>query len=296
MPGSSDRHLSVRDAAAQLGVPDSTVRLWLSRGDLRGGTSPPDPALRQITPPAQWVDRSSVETALRRRAGRAHIQLAVTVGALKGGVGKSTTVWVLATLLAAEGGRVLVIDADPNSQTLYSWAGRYLEAGGTLPWRVIPWATHDLGLLAGARQLAAEFDHILIDTGPDGADLTLFQAATRIAPLLVMPFAPRGIELGRLPATVEAARRGSVLTERPVWPVVLLTRISLRSAASELARAELAAAPPPLKDVPVLDCAVRDLAVFTRFTSPLTVAEAGDYVGVLDELRAVTAQINDQEL
>lgn len=296
MPSRPDRHLSVRDAAAALGVPDSTVRLWLARGDLTGGVDAADPNLRRVTPPPQWVTQSSVDAMLRKRKARAGVRLAVTVGALKGGCGKTATTWALASLLALEGGRVLVIDADPNSQTLYSIANRYTDAGGVLPWRVVPWSIHDRALIANARRMADEHDHVLIDTGPDGNDLTLFQAACRIAPLLVMTFAPRDVELMRLLATVEAARRGSILTQVPVWPVVLLNRVASRSPAAERAREELKAAPPPLCDVPVLDCEVRDLAQFTRFTAPLTRAEAGDHVGVLDELRAFTAQIEDQEL
>lgn len=286
-----DQRLSVRDAAARLCVPDTTVRLWLHRGDLAGGTANPDPTLRRITPPPQWVSEASVEAMLTARAGRSDVRLAVTVGALKGGAGKSTTAWVLATLLAGEGGQVLVVDADPNSQTLFSWANLYIAAGGTLPFRVMPWATNDL--LAGVKPVARDYDHVIIDTGPDGRDLTLFQAACRIAPLLLMPFAPRGIELGRLPATVEAARRGSALTERPVWPVILLNRIALRSGDSDRARADLAAAD-TLKDVPVLDAEVRNLAAFARFDAPLARAECGDYIGVLDELRAITADINQE--
>ena len=293
MPSRSDRHLSVREAASALGVPDTTVRLWLDRGDLAGGQLDPEPGLRRLTPPGSWIAESSVDRMLAARRKRAGVRLAVTVGALKGGVGKSTTVWRLASLLAAEGGEVLVIDADPNSQTIFSAASRYTLAGGTLPWRVLPWAAHDPRLLAGVRPLLNEADHLLVDTGPDGSDLTLFQAACRIAPLLLMPFAPRDIELGRLPATVEAARRGSVLTERPVWPAVLLTRVSTRSPATGRARAELAAAD-TLKDVPVLDCEVRDLTTFTSLDTPA--GAGGDYVGVLDELRALTAQIDDQEL
>ena len=282
MPRQPERHLSVREAAQQLSVPDSTVRLWLAAGELRGSARATDP-----------VTQSSVDAMLARRRARADVRLAVTVGALKGGVGKSTTVWVLACLLAAEGSRVLVVDADPNSQTLAQWAGRYITAGGELPFRVLPWATHDL--LAGVRPHLADVDHLLIDTGPDGQDLTMLQAACRLAPLLVMPFATRGIELGRLPATLEAARRGSALTERPVWPVILLTRVALRSDAAAQARKVLDDTA-GLKDVPVLACEVRDLTVYKHMAAPLTVAEAGDYVGVLDELRAVTADINDQEL
>lgn len=288
-----DQRLPVRDAAVRLGVPDTTVRRWLDSGDLAGGQLPPDPAQRRTTPPPQWVSEASVEAMLAARAALADVPLAVTVGALKGGVGKSTTVWVLAGLLAGAGGRVLVVDADPNSQSLAVWANRYITAGGELPFRVLPWATHDL--LAGVRPYLGDVDHLLIDTGPDGQDLTLLQAACRLAPLLLMPFAPRDIELGRLPATLEAARRGSQLTERPVWPAILLTRVALQSSASARARADLAAEP-TLKELPVLDCEVRDRTIYTRMTAPLTTAEAGDYVGVLAELRALTVQIQAQEM
>lgn len=291
MPRQPDQRLSVRDAAARLGVPDSTVRLWLAAGDLAGGADPPDPALRRVTPPPQWVSATSVAAMLAARAARADVRLAVTVGALKGGVGKSTTVWVLACLLAAEGGRVLVVDADPNSQSLYTWACRYVDAGGRLPFRVWPWSTHEL--LAGRRPPIDDADHLLIDTCPDGQNITLLQAACDRAPLLLMPFAPRDVELGRLPATVQAARLGSALTGRPVWPVVMLDRVTLRSAAAARARADLAA-DPVLRQVPVLDCEVRDLTIFQQFAAPLTPDQCGDFVGVLDELRSLTARINEE--
>lgn len=286
-----DEQLSVRDAAAALGHPDTTVRLLLDRGDLVGGHVDVGDT-RHLGPPGQWVSARSVRARLAERELRRHIRLAATVAALKGGVGKSTTVWVLATLLAAEGGRVLVVDADTNSQTLTQWANRYTAAGGRLPFEVLSWSTHDL--IVGIRRHLDGVDHLLIDTGPDGRDLTLLQAACAVAPLLLMPFAPRDVELGRLPATLEAARRGAALTGQPAWPLVLLNRIWLsRPSERARARANLAAAD-SLKDVPVADAEVRDLAVFTRFAAPLTVAECGDYVGVLDELRAFTARIDEE--
>jgi len=285
-----DERLSVRDAADRLGVPDTTVRLLLTRGELAGGELPAEPGQRRLSP-TLWVSARAVTRLLRQRDELRHLHLAVTVGALKGGVGKSTVTWVLATLLAHEGGQVLVVDADPNSQTLFTWANRAIAAGHAVPFRVFPWATNDL--LAGVRPMLADCDHVLIDTGPDGRDLTLFQAACRLAPLLVMPFAPRDVELGRLPATLEAARRGSALTERPVWPVVLLNKITVRGGASEQARADLAA-DRYLADVPVLDGEVRDLSVFARFGAPLTPDQCGDFAGVLAELRQLTDQITKE--
>lgn len=291
MPRRPDPRLSIRDAAARLCVPDSTVRLWLDRGDLSGGSVPPDPDLRRVTPPGRWVSEASVASMLAARAARADVRLAVTVGALKGGAGKSTTVWCLACLLAAEGGRVLVVDTDANSQTLTQWANRYIAAGGKLPFEVLPWATNDL--IDGIRRHLDGVDHLLIDTGPDGRDPTLLQAACAVAQVLVMPFAPRDIELVRVHATLEAARRGAALTGKPAWPLVLLNRTSLsRPSEQARARAHLAAAA-DLKDI-VLDAEVRDLVVYTHMAAPLTTAQAGDYVGVLDELRAHTARIAEE--
>jgi len=65
--------------------------------------------------------------------------------------------------------------------------------------------------------------------------------------------------------------------------------VSLRSPAGERARADLAAAP-VLGEVPVLDCEVRDLTMHTALDAP---GQGGDYVGVLHELRAFTAQIGE---
>lgn len=287
-----DQRLTLAEASAALGVPPTTVRLWLARGELRGGDLDANPYQRRLTPPAQWVSAASVQARLDARAARADVRLSVTVGALKGGVGKSTVAWVLATLLAGEGGRVLLVDADPNSQTLDTFAQRAEASGRKLPFTVYPWSTSDLR--AGVRPPAGDYDHAIVDTGPDGRDPLLFQAACGLAPLLVMPFAPRDVELGRLPATLQAAYDGSVLSGRLVWPVVLLNKVTSRGGPSESARAELATAPEPMCGVPVLDAEVRDLAVFTRFGAPLTREQCGDFVGVLAGLRDFAAKIDEE--
>ena len=41
----------------------------------------------------------------------------IAIGTLKGGVGKSTTVVSLSSILAGMGKKVLVIDADPQANT-----------------------------------------------------------------------------------------------------------------------------------------------------------------------------------
>ncbi|MGY2063530.1 ParA family protein, partial [Nocardia gipuzkoensis] len=64
--------------------------------------------------------------------------LVVTLGNLKGGVGKTTSAFFLAGYFAqVHQLRVLVIDADPLSQTGYSWYRRLLKGEIDVPFTLI---------------------------------------------------------------------------------------------------------------------------------------------------------------
>lgn len=117
----------------------------------------------------------------------------------KGGAGKSTLCLSCAVLAAAEGSRVVVIDADPQG-TLVRWAGE--RGGRPPPVTVVPPAE-----LATAieRQRRAGCDYVFIDTrsGDDAGAA----AALRAADYIVVPTRTSPADVWAVVATVEALRQ-----------------------------------------------------------------------------------------
>lgn len=162
--------------------------------------------------------------------------LRLTVGALKGGSGKTTTAVYLALGIArATGARVLLVDADPQAATASDWAGsvnaRHWHDPDTYPaWPdavvVVPWHGDDLGRRIA--QVADDYTHVIIDTG--GESDRILAAALWVTDELLVPVQPNPADVRRLPATfgvaanVHNARPGRPLTAR-----VLLTRVSQRT-------------------------------------------------------------------
>lgn len=139
----------------------------------------------------------------------------VTVGNLKGGVGKTMTAVHLAVGLARTG-RTLLVDADPQAASALDWS---TVAGEAWPVTVIPWSGPDLA--RRVRDVADDYAHVVIDTGGE-SDSVLSQALL-VTDELVVPVAPSLIELRRLPATFELAAKVDVIS--PVTARVLLVKI-----------------------------------------------------------------------
>lgn len=203
----------------------------------------------------------------------------LTIGCLKGGVGKTTSAVFLATALSADGSRVLLVDADPQSQSAYDWAQLAIGRGYELPFVVLPWATNDLA--KRIRGVAGEYDHVVVDVG--GENPTMFRLACSVAPDLLIPVSPSEAELRRLPATFEAANEAAQMADTDVIPRILLVKVDTRTADGRASRSFLAqAAEPPL---PVLEAQVRDAVLYPRSYGHVP-ADVGDYAAVLAELRA----------
>lgn len=204
----------------------------------------------------------------------------VTVGGLKGGIGKTTTSVFLAAALA-ETGPTLVIDADPQSQSLYDWAQLAIERGDPLPYDVIPWGTDDLA--RKVRGLVDRYEHVVIDVG--GETSRGFRAAVSVAPELIITCRPHMIEMRRIPATIEAAREVQDLTGVEVFPRVLLVAVDSRAGDEAVAREFLGSS-----GLPTMASRVRQGVLYVRAFGHSPAGELGDYAGVLAELRAeVTA-------
>jgi chromosome partitioning protein len=97
----------------------------------------------------------------------------ITFASSKGGVGKSTTCACIASALALEGGRVLLIDLDQN-WTLDRWARKAPLAGLT----VTAIEQQKFGAFFRDAETSGKYDHICIDL-PGTREVTLFKALAR---------------------------------------------------------------------------------------------------------------------
>lgn len=193
----------------------------------------------------------------------------LTLGGLKGGVGKSTSAVFLATGLARSG-RTLLVDADPQGSIL-GWSER---AGAGFP-AVIAWPVRDLG--ARVAQVAADYRHIVIDTGP--AHEQLLRQALTVSDQLLLPVSPSLLdvrEIGRAMQLVDDL--GPI--RLPLDVRLLLTRVRTGTASARDARTGLLEQRLPLLAAQV---GMRELYAQAWGTTPTDLAE---YDAVLAELQA----------
>lgn len=97
----------------------------------------------------------------------------ITFASSKGGVGKSTTCAAIASALALNGERVLLIDLDQN-RTLDRWAKKAPIEGLTVS-AIDP---QKFGSFFREKEASGQFDHICIDL-PGNREVTLFKALAR---------------------------------------------------------------------------------------------------------------------
>ncbi len=132
----------------------------------------------------------------------------LTVTGFKGGVGKSTTAFHLATYFS-EFGKTILVDGDPN-RTAVKWAGRN---SGDLPF--------DVADERQSMRLVQQKDFIIIDTParPDSDDL---KELSKGCDLLILPTIPDVVSLEPMLQTAEALNNRSnyraLITLVPPYP------------------------------------------------------------------------------
>ena len=114
------------------------------------------------------------------------------IGAEKGGTGKTTLAVNLATLRAARGREVLLLDADPQRSMSYWAATRETEN----PHCCITCLQKTGDLRTSVRNLESKFDDLVIDTG--GRDSEELRSALLVSHLLLIPIKPSQYDLWSL--------------------------------------------------------------------------------------------------
>lgn len=195
----------------------------------------------------------------------------ITIGNAKGGVAKSTTALYLAVGWQRAGARVLLVDADPTNQSLMEWS-RAADCQWPSGIVVVPWQDLSLGRRVAA--LAGDFDHTIIDTGPES--LALLKQALLVTDHLLVPVGPTPTELRQLAITLGTA--AEVDQVRPLQVRILLTRVTARARSRRAARRYLA------------ELGIDTMATEVRRLEAVPMAwgtvdfDLGDYAGVLAEL------------
>lgn len=127
----------------------------------------------------------------------------VTVAHTKGGVGKSTLAFSLAI---ARGGKVWLIDAD--RQATCKMAMTIRNQAGRLPFIQCDNLPDGNVLHTQLRARRGQFDDVVIDAG--GRDSSALRAALLLSDLVLIPFAPRSLDvwaLGDMSAIIKEARK-----------------------------------------------------------------------------------------
>jgi chromosome partitioning protein len=155
----------------------------------------------------------------------------VTYGNLKGGVAKSTSSVYTALTLAAQGGRVLLVDADATNRTCLKWSS--LAEDWPAPVTVVSWEVPDLARRVQA--VAADYDHIVIDTGPQRP--AILRQALMVTDDLIITAAPSPVELEQLADTFTLAAEVDAIS--PTFAQVLFVKVRRGTRSSIEARAFL---------------------------------------------------------
>ncbi|WP_330184891.1 ParA family protein [Nocardia sp. NBC_01503] len=148
--------------------------------------------------------------------------LVVTLGNLKGGVGKTTSAFFLAAYFATVHRlRVLVIDADPLSQTGYSWYRRLRKENIEVPFELIAFPSRHVNDCITDN--AGKYEVIIVDAGGESADI--FKAAVPESDELILVTSVSPSEVKRVPSTYRAAEEAATESAKQIRVRVLMTKV-----------------------------------------------------------------------
>ncbi|WP_306358742.1 MULTISPECIES: ParA family protein [unclassified Nocardia] len=146
----------------------------------------------------------------------------ITLGNLKGGVGKTTTAFFLACYFAQKHDKkVLVVCADPLSQTGYSWYTLLTEAGVAVPFDLIHFPSRFMASCI-KDNAAKGYEVIIVDAGGESAEI--LKGAIPESDDVILIAGATGADMKRIPPTFVAAEEATRNVTRDIGVYVLMTK------------------------------------------------------------------------
>lgn len=131
----------------------------------------------------------------------------VMIAGVKGGTGKTTIATNLAVMRAADGKKLLLVDADEQNSTVV-WANQRDVLGIETMWTTVSFGGK--ALRSQVLRMKDDYDDIIIDVG--GRETTSLRAALSIADVCIIPFKPRSLDiwtLGGIKAVVSEMKQAN---------------------------------------------------------------------------------------
>jgi len=212
----------------------------------------------------------------------------ITFANPKGGSGKTTSAMLLAEQIALAGGRVAILDLDPNANIL-AWSRSREEEGRGVPFSVHarPQAEETVELIDG---LSETVDYLIIDL--EGSKDQIVTFALSRTDLCVIPLDGSPMEARQAAAAVRLVQSTAAMIRAPIAYSLLFTRTNAAFQTSDErdVRSEM-----EMNSIPTLPVRIAKRAPYTRiFRDGVLLSELPEIVEA--EMQGKTASVTDKAL
>jgi chromosome partitioning protein len=133
----------------------------------------------------------------------------ITVGSIKGGVGKSMIAINLAVIRAKNSKKIMLVDADEQGTT-GDWADHRISLGINTPWTTI--RLKGSAVRTEIKKLEKHYDDIIIDCG--GRDTASLRAALTISNIFLVPFQPKSFDIWTATKVSELVEEAKIINDK----------------------------------------------------------------------------------